>query len=109
MFSQANPVTIGTNEENIIKYGFQDIVSRRHAVISKTGSAAQIEDCSSNGVFVNYRRISGKVRLNFGDSIHIFGLNIVYLGEILAVRHTKQLRLDTDRLKPCVKIPVSPA
>ena len=109
VFSQANPVTIGTNEENIIKYGFQDIVSRRHAVISKTGSAAQIEDCSSNGVFVNYRRISGKVRLNFGDSIHIFGLNIVYLGEILAVRHTKQLRLDTDRLKPCVKIPVSPA
>ena len=47
-------------------------VSRRHARIRREGDALQLEDLgSSNGTFVNGRRIHGAARLHHGDEVEI--------------------------------------
>lgn len=45
-----------------------------------------LEDTSMNGVFVNDIRVKGKQSLFFGDQIHLWGLDMVFLGDVLAVR-----------------------
>jgi len=50
----------------------QEQVSRRHASLTWTGSAWMLKDLgSSNGTFVNGRRIKGTVQLQPGDTIGI--------------------------------------
>ena len=47
-------------------------VSRRHARIRREGDALQLEDLgSSNGTYVNGRRIHGAARLHHGDEVEI--------------------------------------
>lgn len=47
-------------------------VSRRHARIRREGDTLQLEDLgSSNGTYVNGRRIHGAVRLHHGDEVEI--------------------------------------
>lgn len=62
-----------------------ELISKHHAVIYKEMDGWYIEDISVNGVFSGYSRISGRKKLNFGEQIHIFGLHLVYLGDMLAV------------------------
>lgn len=78
-------LTIGRNEDNLISYGAMKLVSGIHAVIRKGEGSYVLEDRSSNGTFVNARRIKGAAQLSYGDSINIFGLNMLFLGGILAV------------------------
>lgn len=78
-------ITIGRKETNDIVYDTRNLISGVHAVIHPNVSQCIIEDKSSNGVFVNFRRIIGSQQLEFGDCINLFGLNIVYLGNILAI------------------------
>ena len=77
--------TVGRNPENDIEYHFLELISKHHAVIYKEMDGWYIEDISVNGVFSGYSRISGRKKLNFGEQIHIFGLHLVYLGDMLAV------------------------
>src|SRR5262249_10501272 len=48
-------------------------VSRRHAIFhpTKDGAGARIEDTSSNGTFVNGRRIEGSVTLADNDIVRV--------------------------------------
>lgn len=78
-------ITVGRNETNDIVYNTRNLISGEHAVIHQVASQCVLEDKSANGVFVNSRRVIGSKQLEFGDCISIFGLSIVYLGEILAV------------------------
>lgn len=80
-----NSITVGKSENNTIKYEFMNLVSKTHCTISGEYGNYYVYDSSVNGVFVNHRRIKNSYNLKFGDIIEIFGLSIIFLGEIIAV------------------------
>lgn len=93
-------ITVGRNETNDISYNTRKLVSGEHAVLHQTAAQCVIEDRSANGVFVNSKRIVGSRQLEFGDCINIFGLSLVYLGEILAVNSQNEgFKVNTTKLK----------
>lgn len=77
-------VRIGKNTDNGICYPARRLVSREHAELSIRPDGAYLLDMSENGTYLNGRRV-GERKLRFGDLISIFGLTIIYLGEVLAV------------------------
>ena len=80
-------VTIGKDESNMICYA-NKFVSPKHAQISIAAGSATIKDLDSmNGTFVNGRMIEGEKKLEFGDTIYLIGLKIVYLGNTLAINN----------------------
>lgn len=83
--SSLNQITIGAAEDNMICYKFLGLVSRKHALLKKSGNGWMIEDTSSNGVFVNETKMQAPLVLHVGDCINIFGLKIIYLNNRLAV------------------------
>ncbi len=93
-------ITIGRDAKNDIVYNNRNLISGVHALIRAQGAQTVIEDRSSNGVFVNFRRIAGVRQLEFGDCINLFGLNIVYLGGIIAINaQNDNTALNHDKLK----------
>ena len=78
-------ITIGKSASSHICYEAFAYVSRNHALLCRVDGGWELCDISVNGVFVNHRRVTGKCFLRFGDLISIFGLRLLYLGEILAV------------------------
>lgn len=84
-------ITIGNAESNTIIYNNRNLVSGKHALIERdtSGSCAIVDQSSSNGTFVNGRRITGSYRLSYGDVIYIIGLKIVYMGDLIAINHPK--------------------
>lgn len=78
-------LSIGSTAENTICYDFMHVVSKVHAVIQRQGDGCIIEDRSANGLFVNAKRVSGAQKLNYGDLINVFGLSLVYLGDVIAI------------------------
>ncbi len=84
-------ITVGLESDNHICYRYpveqqeKSFVSHHHCNIRYDGKTAVLEDTSSNGTYVNNVRVSGKTRLNFGDNIRVFGLNIIYMGNLFAV------------------------
>lgn len=78
-------LTVGNESDNQIVYRFQGLVSGHHAVLQRTAQGFCVQDVSSNGTFVNGRKVNGAAELQIGDCINIFGLKIVYLGNLIAV------------------------
>ncbi len=82
-------VTIGSSVECDISYG-SNLVTKRHARIRVNRDAGYFEDLGSpNGSFVNNLRVNGGILLSFGDCIDIYGLRIVFLGNMLAVNSSE--------------------
>ncbi|MDO5305634.1 MAG: FHA domain-containing protein, partial [bacterium] len=79
-------LTIGNDRSNTFCYQNMNLVSRKHAIIRKKQNELIVEDCSSNGCFVNGKRIHNQGYLNYGDTLEIFGLKIMYFKEFLGVR-----------------------
>lgn len=80
-----NSITIGSDAQNDISYTFMNFISKNHASIERRGNSAFLSDTSVNGSFVNDVRIKRSRELYFGDEINIFGMKIVYLGDVIAV------------------------
>ncbi len=84
-------VTVGLDSDNILRYRYPPesqetcFVSHHHCQIVYDGANAYLEDSSSNGTYVNNIRVTGKTNLQYGDHIRVFGLSILYLGNLLAV------------------------
>ncbi|MBR2548045.1 MAG: FHA domain-containing protein [Eubacterium sp.] len=78
-------VTIGRGDECDIRYDHFGLVSRKHAVLKRTGYDWEIESLSKNGIYVNAAHIMDKVKLFHGDHINIIGLHLIFLGEALAM------------------------
>lgn len=94
-------IFIGKGEENYISYQFQEWISRQHAVLRRHGGDMYIENLGTNGVFFNNKRITENRLIRFGDVINIFGLHIVYLGDLLAVGSSYgAVNIQEDILKP---------
>lgn len=80
-----NRITFGKESGNDVCYTFRDLVSKNHGAILRDGGDFYVDDYSSNGIFINYARISRRTKLHFGDIINIFGLHIIFLGEMLGI------------------------
>lgn len=103
-------VTIGKEDSNMIQYDAMSLISRSHARIVNKGGRHVVEDRSSNGTFVNAKRIVGSYQLEYGDCIDIFGLRIVYLNKIIAVSSsTEPVRVRPDALRKYVPVMATPA
>lgn len=98
---EAEEITIGRSDDNDIIYNTRNLISGKHAVIRQSEVQCVIEDESANGVFVNAKRIVRSKQLVFGDCINIFGLSMVFLGNILAVssRNDSLQVIDFTKLK----------
>ena len=106
---RAPEITIGRNDDNIIKYSYRyegnDYIGRYMAVIRhEGGNAVLIDRKSVNGIYVNDRRVVESHLLRFGDHIQIWGLDIVYLGNILAIREEETLVVNTSVLVLCTPV-----
>ena len=77
---------IGRGERSDLFYS-NKAVSSRHAILSLTNGRWSIQDTdSSNGTFVNGRRIQ-KTELSVGDTIFIMGLKIIIGKNFLAINN----------------------
>lgn len=91
----ADMVTIGEGEENLVRYDYQRLISRRHAEIICRGNEITISSRGQNGLYVNAKYIKGTETLHFGDYINIYGLHMVFLGDILAIdTHNPNVHVD---------------
>lgn len=79
-------ITIGKHPDNIFSYDNLKLVSSWHGAIVRYNTGYVIEDRnSSNGIFINSKRMVGAAQLSYGDCIDIFGLRIIFLGNFIAV------------------------
>ena len=97
-------ITIGRAPGNMIQYSYSyqgnQYIGRNMAAIRLSGAdAVLVDNKSKNGLYVNDRRVNGSRQLAFGDHIHIWGLDMVYLGKILAIREEEDLKVDPSCLK----------
>lgn len=111
-FEQTNPFTvyrkyslsglheikIGRNDGNDIQYR-NDFVSGEHASIVLQDGAAKLCDTSKNGIYLNFKRVYGSTILNYGDSIRIMRLNIIYLGNMIAIDECDNLDVQLQELE----------
>lgn len=105
--SIVDKVTIGCSEENDIVYSSyffdsQQVISRRHSVMEKKASGWIITPENgthgSNGIFINDIRVSSARKLDFGDHINIWGLKMVFLGNMLAIKPDAALEVKSNKL-----------
>ncbi len=90
-------ITIGRNESNDICYQ-DDFVSGSHCVISLENGRTVLNDTSMNGTYLNFRRVFGSTILNYGDSIRVMRLNIIFLGDMIAVNGCDNLQINLQPL-----------
>lgn len=99
--SHTSRISIGRGSENDISYQFQEWISHTHAILLRRGDEVWIEDVSTNGIFFEGRRVLGSRRLEYLDEVNIFGLHLVFLGEVLAVAtRYGSLRIQEEVLGP---------
>ena len=88
LLEQNRRITVGQAVENDIKYEFSSYVERQQAILDYRSDGLYVDNCSLNGTYVNGRGVEGRIRLNPGDRIQIFGLNIIYLNRLIVVYST---------------------
>ena len=77
-------IKIGRDAGNEIRYE-NEYVSGKHCMISLNNGTAVLHDESTNGTYLNYQRVYGSTMLHYGDSIRVMRLNIIYLGNMIAI------------------------
>ena len=85
LLPSSGQITFGSNSNNTISYQFRDLVSKQHGYIEAAEVGYRLVDTSTNGTYVNSKRVEKEHRLSFGDEINILGLHMIFLGNILAV------------------------
>ncbi len=75
------PATIGRDAQHCDVVCVGDTISRKHCVlITEDGSAYRLQDLhSTNGVYVNQRRVNGETALTDGDLIGLGSEHVVHL------------------------------
>ena len=91
-------ITIGRKAGNVIQYE-NDFVSGEHCSIVIEGGTAKLCDKSTNGTYLNFKRVYGSTILSYGDSIRVMRLNIIYLGNMIAVDECDHLNISLTPLE----------
>lgn len=74
-------LTIGRSEDNDVVLAEDGQVSRVHALLDRLGGGWSVRDVgSSNGTFVNGKRLASEMRLDPGDEIRVGRTRIVLRG-----------------------------
>ena len=91
--------TIGRHEDNLMRYK-NSVVSRKHACLHWNGHHWEvIDNKSTNGVYVNGRRVTKK-ELALGDIVFIMGLYIIMgTGYVLMNNATGRVTLNTPHIR----------
>ncbi len=96
-------ITIGSGASNDLQYNSQNLVTKQHLIIKNNRDGSCIAyDKSSNGTFVNGKKITDRIRLNFGDIVNIMGLKLIYLNNIIAINNPRGL-IKSKKIVPYVK------
>jgi pSer/pThr/pTyr-binding forkhead associated (FHA) protein len=75
----AVPVTLGRSTENTVSLAGDEFASSRHARVESQRDGVWLFDVgSTNGTYVNGRRIDGRVRLHPGDVVKVGGTELRY-------------------------------
>lgn len=95
-------ITIGSDAQADICYSCiydnLEYITAMHCVLRCADRKTVLEDKSKNGVFVNDVRVHGSRELFFGDRIHVWGLDMVFLGNVLAIRSTERVIVRRESL-----------
>ena len=94
-------LSVGYAQGNTIRYSSSQysgaqFISGQMMLLRPHGTSAEVEDRGRNGIFVNDRRVMGRQSIRFGDHIHIWGMDMVFLGDIIAVRSNPSVNVDTN-------------
>lgn len=93
--------TIGRAPENSIHLN-HPLISRQHASLvqdARSGSAFLTDHGSTNGTYVNGRRIRGRVRLKPGDEIHVGPYRLVFQdSRLILQQEPAAIRVDAYHL-----------
>ncbi len=105
-----NTLFIGSAQNNHIQYDCQmngkSLVTANHTEIQRNGDKFVLIDHSTNGTFVNEKRVRGTRDLCFGDLINIYGLKIVFLNDIIAVNAPEgRIKAIQQQLQPYEQAP----
>lgn len=80
-----NQILLGKSEDCDIVYHSSDVISRHHAIIQYDKDSIYVSDVSKNGTYLDYVRLKGKQKVEFGGLINMYGLTVICLGKYLAV------------------------
>lgn len=78
-------VTIGKDASNMVVYDFLGYISRNHVILYEYEGRWLVKDNSSNGTYLNHKRVTDQAYLQFGDEISFFGLKIIFLNDVIAM------------------------
>lgn len=99
---EISKISIGNKPRKTISYsayyGGVQIISENHAELTRQRNGWVLEDQSANGTFVNDMRVGVNRILEFGDCINIWGLRMVFLGDVLAIDSSAQVKIDPSVL-----------
>ena len=70
---------------NIVLDNGENMVSQHHSLLHFKDNGWYVKDSSTNGTFVNGRKISKEEPLHRGDIISIIGIRIMFLGNFIAL------------------------
>lgn len=99
-------ISIGFAAENQIRYHLpagldgKSFISHRHCVIRYNIGGAVLRDFSSNGTYINNIRVNGEKTLEYGDSIRVFGLHMIFLGAYMAFNSPPGMETDLRLATP---------
>ena len=102
------PVTIGRDNRSVVFDSDMTIGSGPHGYITPKGAMTEYTDQSSNGTYLNGRKINNStVRLQFGDTLTFpSGLKIIFLTDIVAIsaaatlQHVRLEGISAQRVPP---------
>ena len=80
-------ISFGRESDNAICYDFSSLLSAHHGELRYVNGSWYVVDGSANGIFVNHVRVRRERRLASGDHMHVFGLHMVIMGNVLLVHN----------------------
>ena len=83
--SGQDTVSIGRAPGNAVRYDCREMVSAVHAILVRDHGAWHFAAAGKNGSYLNGASAGEYTRLTYGDRIHLLGLDLVFLSEVLAV------------------------
>ena len=85
VLSDRRMVSIGRDKSCDIVLDYKNMVSSHHALLIFNDGSWYIKDASTNGTFVNDKKLTEEKKLHRGDIIVIIGIRMMFLGNYLAV------------------------
>lgn len=115
LLDKKEEVQIGKAADNDIQVRGNRLVSGCHAKLVYANGEWVLRNLSSNGIYVNGRRVTDSHCLKYGDSVNLFGVHFVYLKDLFAIKEGESVVIisekhlhkpDSEKLKWLSVIPV---